>query len=63
MRDELVKVGAANNSLQVIEEVEALLIRHGTVDVLGINIVVVDDEFGVLCVFAELLDGILCAWY
>lgn len=37
---------------------EALLVRDGAVDVLGVDALVVDDELGVLVVGAKLLDGV-----
>jgi hypothetical protein len=40
---------------------EALLVGYLTVDILRINIVVLDDQLGVLGIIFELLDGILCA--
>lgn len=58
--DELVKVVAANDPLQVVHEVETLLVGHLAVDVFGVHIVVLDDELGVLWDVPELLNGVLC---
>lgn len=58
--DELVKGGAADEAVQVVEEVEALLVGNGAVDVLGVDVVVADDELGVLVVGTKVADSILC---
>lgn len=60
VRDEFVKGFTADESVKIVQEVEALFISDGAVDVLGVDILVADDELGVLVVFAEELDRVLC---
>lgn len=59
MGDELVKVVAADQAVQVVEEVEALFVGNLAVDILGVDVLVADDELGVLMVLAKLLDCVL----
>lgn len=59
MGDELVKGVAANEALEVVEEVEALLVGNGAEGVIGVDALVVDDELGELGVVAEECDGVL----
>jgi hypothetical protein len=48
MRDELVEVLAADETVQIIEEVEALLVRNCAERIIGVNALVTDAE---LCKF------------
>lgn len=59
MRDELVEVVSANEAVQVVKEVEALLISYSAVDILGVHVVVANDELGVLVVLAKVRNSIL----
>jgi len=58
--NEPVKVLPTDEAVQVVQEVEALLVRDLAVDVLGVNVLVADDELGVFVVLAKQLNGILC---
>lgn len=60
MGDKLVEVFAADEAVQVVQEVEALFVGNLAVDVLGVDALVVDDELGVLVVLAKLFDSFLC---
>lgn len=60
MGNEPVKVLPTDEAVQVVQEVEALLVRDLAVDVLGVNVLVADDELGVFVVLAKQLNGILC---
>ena len=53
MWDKFVKGLATYESVEVVQEVETLFVRNGTVDVLGVDVLVADDELGVLVVLSK----------
>lgn len=57
--DKLVEVVSANEAIQVVKEVEALLISNSAVDILRVHVVVANDELGVLVVLAKVCNSIL----
>lgn len=57
--NELVKVLTANEAIQVVKEVESLLVSNGAVNILGVHVIVADDELCVLVVLAKMRNGIL----
>lgn len=59
VRNELVEILSANEAIQVVEEVESLLISNGAVNILGVYVIMADDEFCVFVVLAKLRNGIL----
>ncbi len=60
MRNKLVKVVTADEAVEVVEEVEALFVRDCAVDVLGVDILVADDQLGVLVLRTKLRNSLLC---
>lgn len=59
MGNKLVKAFATNEPIEVVEEVEALFICDLAVNILGVYVVVADNELGVFMVLAKLLNSIL----
>lgn len=57
--NKLVKGLAAYQPIQIPQEVKALFVGYCAVNILGIDILVADDELGVLMVFAEEINSIL----
>lgn len=50
MRDKLVKVLAAYELFQIVEEVETFLVRYGAKCILRVDTLVVNDEFSELVI-------------
>lgn len=59
IRNELVKVLAADKSVQIIDKVESLFVRHLAESIIRIDAFVVDQKLGELVIFAIPIDGVL----
>lgn len=59
MGNKLVKVLSANETIKVVKEVESFLVSNGAVNILGVHVIVADDEFCVFVVLAKMGNGIL----
>lgn len=59
VRNELVKVLSANETVQVVKEVEALFVSNSAVNILRVHVIMADDEFCVFVVLAKVCNGIL----
>lgn len=59
MFDEVVKVFLSDQLLEIVQEVEALLVRHCAEGIIGIFAIEVDNELGeVLPLFSIVIDGV-----
>jgi hypothetical protein len=61
VRNKLVKVFATDKPIEIVEKMEALFISNLAVDILGVYVVVADNELGVFMFLAKLLNSILFA--
>ncbi len=59
VRDELVEVFAANQTVEVVDKVKALLVGHSAEGIIGVDALVADGEPGKRVVLAKLGDRLL----
>jgi hypothetical protein len=59
MGNELIEVRAADYSFKIIDKVETLFVSDGAVYILGIDVIMANDEFGVLMILTKVLHSVL----
>lgn len=59
IRNEIVKVLAADKPVQIIDEVEPLFVRHLAESIIRVDAFVIDQKLGELVVFTVPIDGVL----